>query len=457
MFSFYLKIAFRNMKSYWRQSLAAIISVIAAFTAFVLFHGYLLHIFSNYRSFNVHLEMFGDLIVEKVNAFSIEGRANSWEYSLNEEQQNKINQTLKELSSYVHAYSRFLLVSGTLDTESASTSFQGISFDVNEAAQIRGPWKWDTFWGEPLQDSKRPNHQMIIGYRLAKKISCLNDYDEEADSAIKKYFIEIRKRPTARKFLCESKDFQLTAMTESGQMNALDLSVSGILDRGFVDRDSRYVALSLPIAQKLLNTKKVNYYAIKLNDHITRDNFVRLFNEKINLISSMEKKGNKKEDSIEIIPWEKHNFGELYKQTDSLLSVLRSFIITTIIIIGSLSVFNTLVKLVKERTKEIGMLRSLGFISRQIRRLYIFEALMLTLFGCLVGSVFSFVISSVINQLEITYPSGQFSMEIDLFFELSIQSYLYGFSLFMGISIFACFLAIHKTSKENISTLLIHS
>lgn len=440
--------ALRNLKSYWKQSIAAIISVMAGFMAFVIFEGYLQNIYNVYKSFNTHVEMYGDLIIEIKGAFDLDGRAEPWEYALSEEDQTAIQKTLAELSPQLKTYSRFLQINGSLDTSAFSTTFQGLAYDVPQAAEIRGPWKWDTYWGKPLQESSFPNDQMILGLRLAQKIGCLPDNIP----GLKKYAIEVLKRPKARSFLCENEDFQISAMTESGQMNAFDLSVSGIQDLGFVDRDSRHIVLSLPTAQKLFNTQKVSYYSVQLKADANQSLFIHDFQTRLRTHLAP-----KDSSSIVITPWENHFFGNLYQKTLSLMNVIRNFLISIVVFVGSMSVFNTLVKLVKERIPEIGMLRSLGFLPMQIRSLFFLESLFLSWAGCLIGAILSLIISLIINQMEITYPSGQFSTESEFIIQISASSYFYGFLLMTIISLLACKIAISRPSKANIADLLLHN
>lgn len=440
--------ALRNLKSYWKQSLAAIISVMAGFMAFVIFEGYLQNIYEVYKNFNTHVEMYGDLIIEKKGAFELEGRAEPWDYALNENAQTAIEKTLTQLSPQLETYSRFLQITGSLDTSSFSTTFQGLAYDVPQAATIRGPWKWDTYWGQPLQASPTPHDQMILGLRLAKKIGCL----PESIPHLEKYAIEVLRRPKVRPFLCEKEDFQISAMTESGQMNAFDLSVSGIQDLGFVDRDSRYIVLSLPTAQKLFNTKKISYYSVKLKPESNQNLFIHDFQTLL-----QKHLGSSESGSIVMIPWKNHFFGNLYQKTLSLMNVIRNFLISIVVFVGSMSVFNTLVKLVKERIPEIGMLRSLGFLPRQIRGLFFLESLFLSWAGCAIGAVLSFFISLMVNQMEITYPSGQFSTESEFIIQISASSYFYGFCLMTMISLLACKIAINKPSKATVAELLIHN
>ncbi len=439
LFRLFLKMSFQNIRAYWRQSIAAIISVIAGFSTFVIFEGYLNNIYTVYKQFNTNLEMYGDLIIEKKGASTSEGRADPWNYSLTQNEQEKIQQFFKSHTSQIETYSRFLQVTGSIDTSNSSSVFQGLAMDVIEATALRGPWKWDTYWGQPLQNSASTDLQMVVGLRLAQKLGCLSD--ELPD--LKKYAIDVKKNPHSRPFLCENESFQLSAMTETGPINATELSVSGILDKGFIERDSRYVAFSLPTAQKLFNTEKISYYAVKLNPSANVQDFIQEFKSTV-------------DSRIAITSWTDHEFGVLYQKTLSLLNVIRFFLISIIVFIGSMSVFNTLVKLVKERTKEIGMLRSLGFLPSHIRKLFLTESILLSWTGCLIGTLISLLFSLIINQMEITYPSGQFSTETEFIIEISFWPYFYGFLLMSIISTFACWIAVRKISVSNIAESLLH-
>lgn len=438
-----LRIAFRNVKVYWRQSFAAIISVVAGFVAFIIFEGYLRDIYRAYTDFNERLEMYGDLIVEREGASTAEGRADPWDYSLTAGDQTLIQDFLKSHNSEIEAAARFLTISGSIDTSTASSIVQGIAYDVTSAAQLRGRWKWDTYWGKPLHESPDPERQILTGMRLARKLGCL----PEKISGLERYLLDLQDHPQYRPFLCENEEFQISSMTEQGQINALDLSISGIQDKGFLELDNRYLVMSLPTAQKLFNTDKVSYYSVKMNDPSTQKHFIDDFNAFITT----------KAPHLKMIPWKDHPLGELYNKTMSLLDVIRNFLISIIVFIGAMSVFNTLVKLVKERTQEIGMLRSLGFRTLQIRQLFMVESILLSWLGCFLGTIISVGISVFFNRIQFTYPSGQFSFESPFHIEMALQSYFYGFLLMTLIAIFACWIAVRNPSKENVAKLLLHT
>ena len=66
-------------------------------------------------------------------------------------------------------------------------------------------------------------------------------------------------------------------------------------------------------------------------------------------------------------------------------------------IIAVLGMFNTLTISLLERTREIGLMVALGARSVDMKRLFIFEALLLSLFGSIVGIVGAIILGQIVN------------------------------------------------------------
>lgn len=66
-------------------------------------------------------------------------------------------------------------------------------------------------------------------------------------------------------------------------------------------------------------------------------------------------------------------------------------------IVAVLGMFNTLTISLLERTKEIGLMVALGARSIDMRRLFVFEALFLSLFGSIIGIIGAFVLGQIVN------------------------------------------------------------
>jgi putative ABC transport system permease protein len=70
------------------------------------------------------------------------------------------------------------------------------------------------------------------------------------------------------------------------------------------------------------------------------------------------------------------------------------------LVVAAVSIFNVMMMSVKERIQEIGILLSIGTEKGEVRRMFLYEALILGIIGAVVGGIMSFVIGySVVNAM----------------------------------------------------------
>lgn len=82
------------------------------------------------------------------------------------------------------------------------------------------------------------------------------------------------------------------------------------------------------------------------------------------------------------------------------------------VVIGTLGVVGTLLLSVVERTREIGLLRAIGMSRRQVRRMIRWEAVVIALFGGMLGTVIGIlfgvaVVYAIGDELRLSLPAGQ--------------------------------------------------
>jgi putative ABC transport system permease protein len=85
-----------------------------------------------------------------------------------------------------------------------------------------------------------------------------------------------------------------------------------------------------------------------------------------------------------------------------------------VVTICVLSVSNTMMKSVTERIREIGSLRSFGFLRKDIALMFTFEGLFLSMLSCVAGTIMTLVCSFAVNHSGITYKAGLLSAPIFL-------------------------------------------
>ncbi len=93
-------------------------------------------------------------------------------------------------------------------------------------------------------------------------------------------------------------------------------------------------------------------------------------------------------------------------QIISLVSVIILFIITQV------GVLNTLRMSVRERTREIGTMRSIGMQKKEIRNLFLGETIMLTFFASILGICFAYIAMGLISSIYFNTSSEAFSIFI---------------------------------------------
>jgi len=78
--------------------------------------------------------------------------------------------------------------------------------------------------------------------------------------------------------------------------------------------------------------------------------------------------------------------------------VVTFIVLTLIIIVAGFNIVGTLVSIVKKKTKEIGILRSFGFASARIMRIFIYQGFIMGIIGTFLGVVFSYFACLFLDQ-----------------------------------------------------------
>jgi putative ABC transport system permease protein len=435
------QIAFRNAFKNWRHSLAAIISISAGFLSLVLFQGYITDVNHLYEDGYTHRAMYGHLLIENPKGQTSEGRSRPEDFLIPVEQQQKINQFLLENEKDVDVTVRFLPVTGMVTNGKNSFIFVAMGYDVDAGAKIRAPnWVWETLYGVPMHISKDPQG-VVLGQSLGFLLGCVPDQKIATMAQNGGY------APENRPFHCNPRNsIQLSATTVTGQLNAIDLNVVGLIDGGYKDIDEKWMKISIENAQMLMNTDKIRFQSVLLHKSNQMDAFVNKFNN----FAKSEKL------DVTAIKWYDHRIADVFKQTKSLLGIFQTFIVTVILTIACLSVLNTVVKSVKERTREIGTLRSIGFTGRQVGFIFSMEALYLSMMGVAVGAFVAIIVTVIVNKAGILYRAGLLSEPIVFKIGFDRDAYLLMTVLLAMLAILASHLAAKSTVSAPVSQNLTH-
>ena len=93
---------------------------------------------------------------------------------------------------------------------------------------------------------------------------------------------------------------------------------------------------------------------------------------------------------------------EILNTFNAILGILTGFLISIAgisLIVGSIGIATTMYTSVLERTKDIGIMKAIGAQNKDILMIFLIESGMLGLFGGLIGIIFGYIISKVIEHI----------------------------------------------------------
>ncbi|AZZ35912.1 hypothetical protein CIK05_03590 [Bdellovibrio sp. qaytius] len=427
------KIAFRNTLKNWRHSISALLSLSASFVSLVLFDGYIDDVKMMYIDNFAHRQMLGDIIIENKDQYSKEGISSPWEFWISKEDQIYIKQKASEEPIKSDLIVRNINFQGMITNGIQSQILLGRGYDPVEGERMRGKnWSWNVIYGTPLDRQASP-FTGALGQGLAKRLACTWVKDPNVLTFYGGY-TEVDKP-----FECVTKELQISSTTVDGQLNAIDIDAVALMDAGYKDVDDRYIQTSLEAAQTLMNTDKVSFISLatpgknvdEVVDYLNTDVF-------------------KDKKYLQAQRWQKHRLGEMFSKTMDFLSIFRNFVIIVIVVVSTLSVLNTMVKLVKERTREIGTMRSIGFLPEQVVKMFFLESLFLSLMGTGVGAVMALLLTFVFNSVKILYKAGLLSEPVAFRIAFYPQAYVSAFILLVTVGTIATYFATRQIIKSKI-------
>lgn len=108
------------------------------------------------------------------------------------------------------------------------------------------------------------------------------------------------------------------------------------------------------------------------------------------------------QDQIKALGYEAYSLTdalENMKKTSGLIQAILGGIGAVSLFVAAIGITNTMVMSIYERTKEIGVMKVIGAQLKDIKRLFLFEAAMIGLFGGILGIGISYGISLIINTI----------------------------------------------------------
>ena len=234
----------------------------------------------------------------------------------------------------------------------------------------------------------------------------------------------------------------LMSSTTDGALNAVDVTVKGIVSTGVPDLDKRLVYSNIKTAQKLLNTQRISSLGVFLN--------------------SMEATLPAQERLAKLLPelkvqnWLEQAF--FYKSVRDLYNRIFGALGAIISVIVVFVVANAMAMAIIERTREIGTLRAMGTLPGQLIRSFSFEGMLLGGAGAVLGAVLavSIALLLLVFPVEMPPPPGR-STGYPLLISIDAAMYLITVVTMIGLSMLSSAFIARKTLRQSIVDALAHN
>jgi putative ABC transport system permease protein len=181
----------------------------------------------------------------------------------------------------------------------------------------------------------------------------------------------------------------LMSTTTAGSLNAIDVTVTGIVSSGIADIDKRLAMVDLATAQALLVSDKVSYLSVYLDELAYSDSLAAAWRGQY---------GGK----LEVRTWLDQAI--FYQGVKGLYNRIFGFLGVILLVIVLFATSNTLSMAVLERSREIGTLRAMGTTPGEVARLFTLEGLVLGAGGAVLGMLLAGAISMALLVLGIQMP-----------------------------------------------------
>jgi lipoprotein-releasing system permease protein len=188
---------------------------------------------------------------------------------------------------------------------------------------------------------------------------------------------------------------QLT--TERGHLSPLGflptmhrVRVVGVFSLGLYDFDSQYGFVSLDVAKRLLDQPNVDYIQLHVDDIYAAPAIARAIGARLG-------------DHYTVQDW-----GQMYKSLFSALTLEKfavSLAIGLIVMVAALNIVASLILLVIEKHRDIGILKTMGASARSVMTIFMLQGLVIGAVGTTVGAALGYGISYLCDRYQLVRVS----------------------------------------------------
>ncbi|HEX5311015.1 ABC transporter permease [Aquabacterium sp.] len=219
----------------------------------------------------------------------------------------------------------------------------------------------------------------------------------------------------------------LSVLAPSGQNRTM--KVVGIFRTGNASYDEGQTFMMLKRAQGLLDKpNRVNRIIVQMADPYAAKDLGHLLEDRF---------------SYKSVSWI-----EASEDILSLLLVRNTImysVVSAILLVASFGIYNTISTIVMEKTKDIAILKSMGFHARDIRMIFLFEGLIVGVIGSTLGLLMGAGLIAGLAQLEIKAPGMTEKVHLPVWW--GAEQFALAALFAMGSCVLAAYLPARKAGR----------
>ncbi len=160
--------------------------------------------------------------------------------------------------------------------------------------------------------------------------------------------------------------------------------VTGRFETGMYDYDNTYVVMPLNVAQRFAGLgDAVSGIDVRVND----PNEAPRIGDELEVLLDYPYRS---------VPWQDQN-AQLFSAL-KLEKLGMGLILLLIVIVAAFNIVGTLTMVVTDKTREIGILRAMGFPARSVRKVFVLQGMIVGLIGTVVGAAAGMVIAQLFDR-----------------------------------------------------------
>ena len=219
----------------------------------------------------------------------------------------------------------------------------------------------------------------------------------------------------------------LSVLAPSGQSRTM--KVVGIFRTGNASYDEGQTFMMLKRAQGLLDKpNRVNRIIVQMEDPYDAKDLGHLIEDRF---------------AYKSVSWI-----EASEDILSLLLVRNTImysVVSAILLVASFGIYNTISTIVMEKTKDIAILKSMGFHARDIRLIFLFEGMIVGVIGSTLGLLMGAGLMAGLAQLEIKAPGMTEKVHLPLWW--GAEQFALAALFAMGSCVLAAYLPARKAGR----------